>query len=305
MKTKISLRLPALIGAAIFALAASKANAATDVVASIPELGAIAKAVGGNDVAVYSIAKPNQDYHSIEPRPSDVSRISKAELVVRSGLSLDMWMDALMNAASNSKVNRGGSGYVDASSGIPTIEKPAGSISGASGDVHPEGNPHYLYDPVYAKFVARNVLKGLIRVDPKNANDYRANYASFNKTVDARMTKWQAEMKPYTGRKIVTYHRNYNYLLRRFGLVQYGTLEAKPGIPPSAAHISQLIANMKRDNVKAMLIESIYPTRYADLMARQLGVKYQVGPVSVSSMTQDGYLNMIDRLVDQMREAVN
>lgn len=305
---KLQKILGGVLGAtlALSALAFTKpALAATDVVVSIPELGAIAKAVGGNDISVFSVAKPNQDYHRIEPRPSDVARIAKADLVVRSGLSLDLWMDALMDAAGNRRLNRGGVGYVDASQNIPVIERPNESITGASGDVHPEGNPHYYYDPIYAKFVAQNVLRGLVRVDARNAASYRANFTRFSQTIDSRMNGWNAQLRPFRGQGVVTYHRNYNYFLRRFGLRQYGTLEPVPGIPPSARHVSQLIQNMKRDRVKAVVIESIYPRRFADVIKRETGVQYRVAPFSVSTMTETGYLNLIDTLVQRHRAALS
>ena len=299
----LSLLSATLFGALLSANAQS-ANAAIDVVASTPELAAITKAVGGADVTVYSIAKPNQDYHTIEPRPSDVARIARAKLIVRTGLSLDMWMDSLLNAAGNGALNRGGSGYVDASAGIPTLEKPAGSITGASGDVHPQGNPHYYYDPVYAKYAARSIARGLIRVDAAHAADYRAGLGNFYKAIDARMPTWTAALAPDRGKSLVTYHSNYNYFLRRFGISQYGTLEPVPGIAPSAAHLSQLAAQMKRDGVKGILIEQIYPARYADLLKRQTGAAYQVAPYSVTSQTQDGYLNLIDTLVAKTKAAL-
>jgi zinc/manganese transport system substrate-binding protein len=299
---KIQTKAAAVLAAlSLSILGAGRAQAATEVVASLPELAAIAKAVGGNEVTVYSIAKSNQDYHTIEPRPSDVARIAGADLVVRSGLSLDLWMDSLMNAAGNGRLNRGGAGYVDASLGIPRIEVPQGSINGAAGDIHPEGNPHYYYDPIYAKFVARNILKGLIHVDEKHAAEYRANYTAFNRSIDQRMSGWRSALQPFAGKPVVTYHRNYNYFLRRFAIRQYGTLEPKPGIPPSAGHISQLISQMKRDNVKAILAENIYPRRFADLMGRQLGVTPQFAPVSVQSYTSAGYFALIDTLVARTR----
>lgn len=291
---------------ALSALTLTKpALAATDVVVSIPELGAIAKAVGGSDISVFSVAKPNQDYHRIEPRPSDVARIAKADLVVRSGLSLDLWMDALMNAAGNRRLNRGGAGFVDASQNITVIERPNESITGASGDVHPEGNPHYYYDPIYAKFVAQNILRGLVRVDARNAASYRANFTRFSRNIDSKMVGWNAQLRPFAGQGVVTYHRNYNYFLRRFGLRQYGTLEPVPGIPPSARHVSQLIQNMKRDRVRAVVIESIYPRRFADLIKRETGIQYQVAPFSVSTMTEAGYMNLIDTIVARHRAALS
>ena len=300
----LALTCAALLGATL-CTGAQSAHAATNVVAATPELAAITKAVGGADVSVYSIAKPNQDYHTIEPRPSDVARIAGAKLVVRTGLSLDMWMDSLLNAAGNGTLNRGGSGYVDASAGIPTLEKPGGSISGASGDVHPQGNPHYFYDPIYAKFAARSIAKGLIAVDAKNAADYRAGLANFYKGIDARMATWNATLAPYRGKSLVTYHSNYDYFLRRFGIRQYGTLEPVPGIPPSASHLSQLAAQMKRDGVKGILIEQIYPARYADLLKRQTGANYAVGPYSVASQDANGYYGLIDGLVAKTKAALS
>jgi zinc/manganese transport system substrate-binding protein len=295
----------ALLAVGALLITARPAQAAVDVVASIPELGAIAREVGGNKVTVTAIASPNADYHTVEARPSLVQRISRAELVVRSGLGLDGWMDALMNAAGNAKLNRGGAGYVDASVDIPTLEVPSGSISGASGDVHPEGNPHYYFDPIYAKFVGRNIVKGLIRVDGGNANYYRAQLADFYKDIDRHMEGWKKELAPYAGKSVVTYHRSLNYFLRRFGIAQYGSLEPKPGIPPSAAHVNRLIDGMKKDRVRAILIESIYPTRYSELMARQIGVKAVIAPYSVSSLNSGSYFNFIDTLVDRAKQALS
>ena len=280
------------------------ASANVNVVATIPELGAIAKDLGGDKVSVYSIARPNSDYHAVEARPSDVARVSRAGLVIRVGMGSDSWFDALANASGVRRVRPGGAGYVDASVGVPKIEVPTAQISGASGDVHPDGNPHYYYDPVYAKFAARNIVRGLIRVDAANAETYRANYTRFNGTIDSRMAGWRSQLAPYAGRPVVTYHRSFNYFLRRFGMRQYGTLEPRPGIPPSAGHVQQLIRNMKRDSVRAIMVESVYPTRYPQLVANQLGVRYVVGPYSVSSTNQGAYFNLIDTLVARLRQAV-
>jgi zinc/manganese transport system substrate-binding protein len=298
-------KITALIAVAISTLLANvkPALAAVDVVTSIPELGAIAKEVGGSDVSVYSVAQPNRDYHTIEPRASDVARIARAALVVRSGMGFDGWMDALMNAAKNTKVNTGGEGYVDASADVPPIEVPKESISGASGDVHPDGNPHYYYDPVYAKFIARNIARGLIRVDAKNADDYRKNLKGFYAAVDARMRGWNEELKPYQGKGVVTYHKNFNYFLRRFGLYQYGTLEERPGIAPSAGHLANLIKAMQKDKVRAVLVESIYPRRWPDFLKRQTGIDYAVGPYSVENLNPGSYLALVDKLVDAAKTA--
>jgi zinc/manganese transport system substrate-binding protein len=292
----------------VFAIAAmvapgALASAKVNVVAATPELADIAKQVGGDRVSVYSIAKPNQDYHMIEPRPSDVSKISRADLVVRVGLDLDMWLDALTNAAANPRVNRGGAGFVDCSVGIAKLEVPREQVTGASGDIHVYGNPHYFYDPENGKIIARNILQGLERVDSAGVSVYRSNYDRFAAAIDRRMAGWQAELKPYKGRQVVIYHASAIYFLRRFGLREFGTLEVKPGIPPSASHVRDLVAGMKAEKVRAMVIESIYPHQFPDLIKRETGASYQVVPYSVGSMGTRSYFDLIDKWVQGYKGA--
>jgi zinc/manganese transport system substrate-binding protein len=281
------------------------AQAKTSVVAAIPELAAIAKEVGGDEVEVYSIAKPNQDYHAIETRPSDVARLSRAKLVVRVGLGLDPWMVSLSGATGNTAIQPGGASYVDASDGVPLIEVPNEQITGASGDVHPQGNPHYYYDPTYAVFAARNITRGLVRVDAAHADAYRAGYARFRSDMLARLKGWQGTLAPYQGKRVVTYHRNYNYFLRRFGIVQGGTMEPRPGIPPSARHINALLTTMKGQGTRGILIEGIYPLRYPNLVAKSVGSRVVVGPYSVATLDKGAYAAMMDKLVDAAKQALS
>jgi zinc/manganese transport system substrate-binding protein len=283
---------------------ATTAGAAVEVVAAVPELADIARQVGGDKVSVYCIAKPNQDYHMIEARPSDVSRIAKADVVVRTGMDLDLWLDALLNAAGNRKVSRGGAGYVDASVGVHKLEVPTGAVTGASGDIHVYGNPHYFYDPVSAKFIAYNIVMGLDRVAPGNAATFNANYKRFNAEIDRRMAGWARELAPYRGRAVVIYHKSAAYFLQRFGLKEFGTLEAKPGIPPSAAHVSNLISRMKAGGVNAVVIESVYPRQFPDMVARSTGAKLAITPYSVGSLGTKTYFDLIDMWVDKYRQAL-
>lgn len=288
----------------VLLLSAHSAQAAIDIVAATPELADIAKQVGGDKVSVYSVAKPNQDYHVIEPRPSDVSRIARADMVVRVGLDLDLWFDALLNAAGNPRVRKGGPGYVDASVGIARLEVPREQITGASGDVHPYGNPHYFYDPQNGKIIARNILDGLIRVSPANKAVFQSNYDKFADEIDRRTAEWKRELAPYKGENVVTYHQSAVYFLRRFGLKQFGTMEVKPGIPPSASHIADLISRMKDQKVTAVVVESVYPKRFPDLIQRETGVKYVVVPYSVGSLGTKSYLDMIDMWVSRYKQAL-
>jgi len=288
----------------ILAAVALPAAAAIDIVAATPELADIAKQVGGDKVSVYSIAKPNQDYHVIEPRPSDVSRIARADMVVRVGLDLDLWFDALSNAAGNPKVRKGGPGYVDASVGIARLEVPREQITGASGDIHPYGNPHYFYDPQNGKIIARNILDGLIRVSPANKSVFQSNYDKFADEIDRRTAEWKRELAPFRGENVVTYHQSAIYFLRRFGLKQFGTMEVKPGIPPSASHIADLIKKMKEQKVKAVVVESVYPKRFPDLIQRETGINYVVVPYSVGSLGTRSYIDMIDTWVSRYKQAL-
>lgn len=283
----------------------SPAAAAIDIVAATPELADIARQVGGDRVSVCSIAKPNQDYHMIEPRPSDVSRIARAEMVVRIGMDLDLWLDALMNAASNPKVRKGAAGYVDASVGIRKLEIPKEQITGASGDIHVYGNPHYFYDPENAKIIAHNVLEGLVRISPGGKSYFEGNYERFAKDIDRHIDEWKKELAPYKGKRVVTYHQSAIYFLQRFGLRGFGTLEVKPGIPPSASHVSDLIRRMKDEHVTAMAIESIYPRRFPDLIKRETGANYVVVPYSVGSLGTKSYVDLIDMWVARYKDALH
>jgi len=291
--------------AALWALAVMPAACALNVVAATPELADIAKQVGGDRVSVYSVAKPNQDYHMIEPRPSDVSRIARADLVIKIGLDLDMWLDSLINASGNSRVNKGGAGYVDASVGLRRLEVPNEQITGASGDIHVYGNPHYFYDPENGKVAAHNILLGLERVYPVGRPAFERNYARYAAEIDSRVAAWQKELSPFRGQPIVTYHDSAIYFLRRFGLKSFGELEPKPGIPPTAPHIRDLIGRMKSARVKAVMIESIYPTKFPDLIQRETGVRYTIVPYSVGAMGTSSYLDMIDTWVKKYKEALS
>jgi zinc/manganese transport system substrate-binding protein len=280
------------------------AHAAISVVVATPELADIARTVGGNKVSVYSIAKANQDYHMIEPRPSDVSRIAQADMVVRVGLDLDMWFDSLINASGNRLIARGGAGYVDASVGIRKLQVPDEQITGASGDIHVYGNPHYFYDPINAKFIAYNITVGLDRVSPANAATFNANYKTFTAEIDRRMAGWTRELAPYRGRQVVIYHESAAYFLHRFGLKEFGTLEAKPGIPPSAAHVGNLISRMKASGVQTVVVESVYPRQFPNMVVRETGAKLGITPYNIGSLGTKGYLDLISMWVRVYRQTL-
>lgn len=289
---------------AAWLMVASGAQAAVQVVATTPELAAIAREIGGDKVTVYSLARPNQDYHRVEARPSDVARVSQADLFIRIGMDFDLWADALLASAHNKKVSPGGPGYVDASERIKRLEVPTERITGASGDIHAMGNPHYYYDPGCGKVVAYNILMGLRRVAPEDAKTFDANYRAFVEKVDAAMQRWQRDLAPYKGQPVVTYHKNWVYFFNRFGLREFGTLEPKPGIPPSPSHLKQLIDSMKRSHVKAMVVETVYGKKFPEFVARETGARLAWAPYSVGVMGTRDYIDLIDKIVAAFKEAL-
>ncbi|MHB9110542.1 MAG: metal ABC transporter substrate-binding protein [Armatimonadota bacterium] len=295
---RLTILIMSLLGLIVPALAAVK------VVTTTTDLAAITREVGGSRVQVESLARGDQDLHRVEPRPSFVARLTRAKMIVRVGMDLDTWMDALLQAARNGDIGKGGKGYVDASAGIKPLEVPSGKVDGSKGDIHIYGNPHYWLDPENGKIIARNILAGLKRVDPEGAAVYQQNYDRFVKRIDERMEAWNKRMAPLRGTKVVQYHTTFNYFLHRFGISVAGMLETKPGIPPSAAHVSELIADMKRDKVRIVMTTGYYPARFTDLVRRETGAAVLVLPSSIGgSKAATDYFTLFDTIVEQMRAA--
>ena len=282
-----------------------QAAATVNVVASTPELADIAKQVGGDKVSVYTVARPDEDYHRLEARPSQVAQIARAKLVVRVGMDLDLWMDALLNAAGNRGVNKGGAGYVDASREITKLEVPRQRVTGASGDIHVYGNPHYWLDPANAKIIAGEILARLKKVAGSDAAHFQGNHDAFCKKIDQRLAGWNKTLAPYRGRSAVVYHREWVYFLQRFGLREAGALEPKPGIPPSAGHIAQVIMDMKAQKVRAIIVPTIYPLKFPNMVAKDTGAKIAIVPYSVGSLKTKNYFDYIDLIVKRFKEALS
>ncbi len=280
---------------------ALSAAAAVNVVCTHATLADLARSIGGNKVSISCLSKGTQDPHTVEPRPSQVVQLSHADLFVRIGMDLDMWADSLQAASRNSKIAKGAPGDVDASAGIRKLEVPSGRLDPSMGDIHIYGNPHYWLDPENGLRVAYNIMNGLIRVDPGSADYYKANYKELYRAIKAKEAVWMKQMAPVQGAKIVSYHRTWPYFLRRFGLESAGELEPKPGIPPSPSHIAELANRMKQEHVRVILLERFYPTRFADLLAKQSGAKVVRVPVSVGGAPGiNNYVELMNNIVDQL-----
>lgn len=296
-----------IIGAllALLALGATPAHAKVRVVAATDNLAWVTEQIGGNLVSVDFLARGDQDPHMIEARPSQVAKLSHADVLVRIGMDLDLWMDPLIDAARNPKTSRGGRGYVDAHVGLHPLEVPSGKLDPSMGDIHVYGNPHYEFSPECVRtIVARNILAGLERVDPAHADTYRANYNTLSSRLQEAERRWRAKLAPFRGREVVTYHKTFPYMLEYFGLREFANVEPKPGIAPSAGHVAQVANEMKRSGVKVIITESYRSRRYSDLLARESGGKVVPIPGGVGGERGiDSYFALMDTIVDRIAAA--
>ncbi len=276
-------------------------HAKLNVVATLPDLAAIARDIGGDKIEVTSIGKVGEDPHFVQAKPSHIVTLNRADLLILNGLDLEIgWLPALVEQTRNPKIRPGAPGVVIAAEGVPLLEVPTQPVTRALGDVHPGGNPHFLLDPERGKIVAKNICDGLCRVDPKDADEFRANLEKFNRRVDEAMAGWQRIMAPFRGANIVTYHRSMSYLADRFGLNVINTIEPKPGIPPSPSHLAALIEQMKANKVKVILMEVWHERRTPALVAQKTDAKV----LEVPTQSAGDYLSVCDGIVKQLAAAL-
>jgi ABC-type Zn uptake system ZnuABC Zn-binding protein ZnuA len=236
------------------------------------DLAAIAREVGGDAVSVDSIAKGYQDPHFVEPKPSFLLKLQKADVLVVVGLQLEIgWLPPLITQSRNSKIQPAGPGYVDASTFCKILEIPQGQVTRAMGDVHPLGNPHYWLDPDNGRRIAKGLADKFSSIQPSNAAQFAQHYADFDKKLTEAEKGWEAKMAPFKGRKVITYHRSWPNFCERFGLTVVDYVEPKPGIPPTPAHTLDVINIMKREGVHLILVEPYFDLRTPNSIASQTG----------------------------------
>jgi len=260
-------------GVSLLALLASvPALADLKVATSLTDLASVARFVGGKHVTAQSLCPGYSDPHFVPAKPSLMKAIQSADVFVSTGLELDGgWLPLVLPGSRNPRIQPGAKGFVDASDGVDVLEKPTGTVSRAAGDIHPLGNPHYYADPKNLEVVARHLADVFSRLDPTNAADYAANAKAFEARMEASLTKWQSQMAPYKGVSIVTYHPNFVYFADRFGLKLFGTVEPKPGIPPSPHYVNDLAESMKKSGVKVVVYQPYYNADAAKQVAKRAG----------------------------------
>jgi len=294
---------------AIIALSAGlsisvRAQNKLNVVTTLPDLESIVYSIGGDLVEVTSIATGYQNPHFVDPKPSFIMRLTRADMFVTVGLDLEAgWVPSLLNSARNPAITPGSEGYVDASINIPLLDIPS-SVSREQGDIHVFGNPHYWLDPENGKIMAETIRDALVRLQPESATIFDSNLDSFLTQIDNKIEEWSAQMKPYKGQRLIAYHNQWPYLEAAFGVVAIDFLEPKPGIPPTPSQLAKIITLMKQESLSTIIIAPYFRTDSADLVARNVSGKVVILAASVGAFSEiKTYFDLFDYNIARLKEA--
>lgn len=275
------------------------------VITTLTDLASLTQEVGGDKVDVEALAKGYQDPHFVEPKPSFLLKLRNADLLISVGLDLEIgWLPPLITQSGNGRIQPGSPGYLDASQFAEILEIPQGKITRAEGDVHPLGNPHYWLDPDNGRRIAKGIATKLSEMDPGDTAYFQQRDQDFEKRLADADKKWVAEMAPYRGRKVVTYHRSWPNFAKHFGLDVEGYIEPRPGIPPTPSHTIQIVNLMKRDNIKIELIEPYFDLKTPNSIASMTGAKVVVMMPSVGGKPEiTDYFKLFDYDINLLTQA--
>jgi zinc/manganese transport system substrate-binding protein len=278
-----------------------------NVVTSTEDLASITREVGGEEVTVTALARGYQDPHFVEPKPSFILAVNRADLYVAVGRELEIgWLPPLLTSSRNAKIQPGARGYLDASSNVRILEIPTGQITRAMGDVHPLGNPHYWLEPGNGRLIAQAVRNKLTELAPADKAYFAQRYDEFDRRLAEAEKRWDATMAPYKGTKVVTYHRSWPNFMARFGLEVIGYVEPKPGIPPSPSHTLELVDEMKRSNIRLIVVEPYFSLKTPQAIASQVpGGKVVILAPSVGGVKEvSDYIQLFDYNVNLLAGAL-
>jgi len=334
-----------ILGLLLTILAANLyAKDALKIVTTLPDYAFFVKAIGEDRVSVKAIVEGNQDAHFIRPKPSFATSLREADVLVDTGLDLELWVQTVIDNSGNGKIRSGQPGYVSASAGMNLLEKPQ-TLSRSEGGVHVYGNPHVTCSPIQMKIAARNIAAGLIKNDPEGKKIYLQNLQNLHQEIDERLfgkklvemlggetlctlaeqdklipflkeqqfegtslieyvDGWMKKMLPLRGTAIVTYHKNWVYFFKLFGLEEAGNVEPKPGIPPSAKHVTDLINLMKERNIKIILAANYFDEQQVRTVAARTDAEAVIVPLYVggADKTED-YFKLVDFWIDGLLKA--
>lgn len=299
-------RILTLLAATATLVTALPAAAALKVFACEAEWGALATELGGADVEVYTATTALQDVHKIQARPSLIAQYRKADLLVCTGAELEIgWLPALAQKGNNPRLNPGAPGYFEASSHVEMRDVPA-TLDRAQGDVHPAGNPHIQTDPRNIAKVARPLAGKLAELDPQHAAVYTQRYQDFEQRWSAAVARWTAAAAPLQGVPVISAHKAWTYLYAWLGMREVATLEPKPGIPPSGAHLQELLDLVKQQPVKMVIYAAYQDPKPVEWMNEHSGLPAAQLPFSPGGMKgTDDLFGTFDVTVQQLLAALN
>lgn len=312
-----------------------------NVVCSFSDYAAIAKIIAGDHASVQYIAHGEQDPHFVPPKPSYAMMLRDADLWITTGMDLETWSTTLLDKARNRQIMDGELGFVSVSDGVPVLQK-VEKADRTEGDIHLMGNPHINTGPLNWKEIATNITTGLIKVDPVNASHYRENLSAFQDRVDralfgdelvdlfggdmlsrllrnktfftflendyqgetlkGKLGGWLKEMEPVRGKKLIAYHKNWVYFTETFGLEIVDYIESKPGIPPSAKHVQQIMQIIDEQDIRLMLVASYFEKNSARMIEEKTGIKALFLPLYVAGVSgvSDNF-QLMDYWIDQIK----
>ncbi len=276
------------------------------VVTTLPDLRSITEEIGGDRVDVISIATGYQNPHFVDPKPSHILKLSRADMFVTVGLDLTLgWVPPLLTSSRNARIQPGAAGFVDTSIGVPLLQIPS-SVSREQGDIHIFGNPHYWLDPEQGHLIAQNIHDALVRLQPEDQDYFTANLQGFNLRLDTKISEWKTRMQPFQGSTIIAYHNQWPYFEAAFGLEIAEFLEPRPGIPPTPSQLAKVIRLMQQEEITVIIISPYYKPDAAELVARNVDGKVVIMASSVDAFPEVmTYFDLFDYNVDLIIEALD
>ncbi|MFA5976284.1 MAG: metal ABC transporter substrate-binding protein [Elusimicrobiota bacterium] len=266
-------------------LGPSLASAKLQVVTTTQDLAALASEIGRDHIDVQAIAKGYQDPHFVDPKPSYLLKLNRADLLMVVGLELETgWLPPLLQNARNTKILPGNPGFLDASEGCDVLQKSAGTVDRSMGDVHPFGNPHYWTDPENGRVIARHIAGKLSELDPANRAVYAENLKVFENRLTEKEIEWHRLADSFKGTRVITYHNSWPNFAETFGLDIVNHVEPKPGIPPSPVHVQNLINQVKREKIPLLLIEPYFDEKLPQKIVADTGARMLLFPPSVGGV---------------------
>ncbi len=284
----------------------AKENGKLNIVTTQTMFADLVKQVGGDLVNVSAVASPKYNIHFIQPKPSDVRRVTRADLYVNGGLDLEAWSDPLLEAAGNPKLFRNAERNLDLSFGIALLDIPSHPVTRADGDIHLFGNPHFQMNPENAKMMIHTIVEKLKAIDPDNASTYEKNAKEFLNGLDHKIREWKSMCAGCQGKEILSYHENIAYFADFLGIKAEQFLEPKPGISPTPKHLKFLEDYVRKNQVKAIVLPTYYSRREADKLAQKVGSKVFTICQAVGELPgTDNFFDFFDYNFRQISEALS